>query len=258
MDLFHEYLRWLLALLIGCSFGSFFANLIQLQLIERPIEPSIIGYRLRSRCDHCRRTLNWFENVPILAWFVLRGHCRSCRQPINPLYPVVEILSVCVAMISINVHVQPVEAFLISLLGMVLLHICWIDSRHLMISDTALTWLLVVTCALLLTEGSPVPVSTGLQGALTGFLLLEVCRVAFLSMRGYSGLGAADPKLMLCLGLLMHPEHVLHAISLAGILALVYWLFEACRADSVELRRAIPFAPFLVAGALGVHGIQLL
>src|SRR3989344_4939149 len=41
----------------------------------------------RSHCDHCGRTLSWFELIPVLSWLLLRGRCRTCdaRIPIRHL-----------------------------------------------------------------------------------------------------------------------------------------------------------------------------
>ena len=39
----------------------------------------------------CGNQLAWFENVPILSWVALRGHCRCCDEPISPMYPLVEL-----------------------------------------------------------------------------------------------------------------------------------------------------------------------
>jgi leader peptidase (prepilin peptidase)/N-methyltransferase len=31
-----------------------------------------------SRCTTCGRSLEWWENIPILSWIALRGRCRTC------------------------------------------------------------------------------------------------------------------------------------------------------------------------------------
>jgi prepilin signal peptidase PulO-like enzyme (type II secretory pathway) len=45
----------------------------------------------RSFCPDCRRQLAWWENVPLISWIVLRGHCRVCGLSISLRYPAVEL-----------------------------------------------------------------------------------------------------------------------------------------------------------------------
>ena len=43
-----------------------------------------------SHCPACGRKIRWYDNVPLVSWFVLRGRCRSCNAPISPRYLVIE------------------------------------------------------------------------------------------------------------------------------------------------------------------------
>lgn len=50
-------------------------------------KPSMLGNR--SVCLHCGHQLKWYDNLPILSWFALRGRCRKCHHKIG----LAEILS---------------------------------------------------------------------------------------------------------------------------------------------------------------------
>jgi leader peptidase (prepilin peptidase) / N-methyltransferase len=43
-----------------------------------------------SHCPACGRPIRWFDNLPLLSWFMLRGRCRQCRVAISPRYVVIE------------------------------------------------------------------------------------------------------------------------------------------------------------------------
>jgi prepilin signal peptidase PulO-like enzyme (type II secretory pathway) len=43
-----------------------------------------------SFCPHCRTTLQWYDNLPVLSWLLLRARCRYCGKSISPQYPLVE------------------------------------------------------------------------------------------------------------------------------------------------------------------------
>ena len=74
----------LFAGLLGLSVGSF----LNVCIYRLPREQSLVWPA--SRCTSCNRHLSWFENVPVIAWLVLRGRCRTCGESISIMYPVVE------------------------------------------------------------------------------------------------------------------------------------------------------------------------
>jgi len=47
----------------------------------------------RSRCPKCMKPIAWYDNIPIVSWFVLRARCRRCGQPISFVYPLVELIT---------------------------------------------------------------------------------------------------------------------------------------------------------------------
>jgi leader peptidase (prepilin peptidase)/N-methyltransferase len=70
----------------GCCVGSFL-NVVAYRL---PRECMSLA-RPRSRCPTCARPIAWFDNIPILSWVILGGRCRGCRSEISPRYPLVEL-----------------------------------------------------------------------------------------------------------------------------------------------------------------------
>lgn len=47
----------------------------------------------RSVCFHCNKPLSWYEMIPVLSYFFLRGKCLSCKTSISPQYPIVEFIT---------------------------------------------------------------------------------------------------------------------------------------------------------------------
>jgi leader peptidase (prepilin peptidase)/N-methyltransferase len=72
------------AVALGLIFGSF-ANVCIHRL---PSGESVITPR--SRCPRCGTIIRWYDNLPVLSWLLLAGRCRSCREPISAVYPLVE------------------------------------------------------------------------------------------------------------------------------------------------------------------------
>lgn len=71
----------------GLALGSFLNVCIR----RLPRRESIITPR--SHCPRCGKPIRWYDNIPVVSYVALHGRCRDCREPISPIYPLVEILT---------------------------------------------------------------------------------------------------------------------------------------------------------------------
>jgi leader peptidase (prepilin peptidase)/N-methyltransferase len=46
-----------------------------------------------SFCPHCKAPVKWFDNIPLVSYFLLKGKCRQCSGKISLRYPVVEAIT---------------------------------------------------------------------------------------------------------------------------------------------------------------------
>ncbi len=69
--------------------GLFVGSFLNVVVYRTPLGLSVAAPR--SFCPTCQRQLRWWENVPVVSWALLRGRCRTCRQPISMRYPLVEL-----------------------------------------------------------------------------------------------------------------------------------------------------------------------
>ncbi len=58
-------------------------------------------------CPHCKHTLGALDLVPVFSWLALGGKCRYCHKPISPQYPLVELLTAGLFVLS-YVALKPV------------------------------------------------------------------------------------------------------------------------------------------------------
>jgi leader peptidase (prepilin peptidase)/N-methyltransferase len=72
---------------LGTMIGSFLNVVIH----RLPMEQSIISPP--SHCPHCKYSIPWYLNMPLVTWLYLRGKCRSCGAPISARYFLVELLT---------------------------------------------------------------------------------------------------------------------------------------------------------------------
>ncbi|MFT4022076.1 MAG: prepilin peptidase, partial [Acinetobacter sp.] len=54
------------------------------QMLLHPEQPVIDVEKLTlsypaSHCPQCQIRIRWYQNIPLLSWFMLRGQCAHCR-----------------------------------------------------------------------------------------------------------------------------------------------------------------------------------
>src|SRR4051812_8882555 len=76
-------------------FGAIWGSFFDVCITRIPGGESIV--RPGSRCASCGTPIRWRDNVPILSYFVLRGRCRTCKQPFGARTPLVEALAAAIA-----------------------------------------------------------------------------------------------------------------------------------------------------------------
>lgn len=76
-----------LIFVLGLAFGSF----LNVCIYRLPLGLSVV--RPGSACPQCKKPIAFYDNMPVLSWMILRGHCRNCSARISPRYIVVEVLT---------------------------------------------------------------------------------------------------------------------------------------------------------------------
>ncbi|HAS89160.1 MAG TPA: prepilin peptidase, partial [Desulfovibrio sp.] len=80
--------------LFGAVLGSFYGC-----CVFRYINGQTLTNPRRSTCPNCGHTIRWYENIPLLSYFMLGGKCSDCKQKISPMYAVIESVSVAWAVL---------------------------------------------------------------------------------------------------------------------------------------------------------------
>jgi leader peptidase (prepilin peptidase) / N-methyltransferase len=79
--------------IFGLMIGSFLNCLIWRLHEGIPLTPFIKKSKewKRSYCPKCRKQIDWYDNMPILSFILLKGRCRHCGKTISWQYPIVEL-----------------------------------------------------------------------------------------------------------------------------------------------------------------------
>ena len=79
-----------LALIFVAVAGLVFGSFLNVCIARLPRHQSIVYPR--SRCPHCAAAIASYDNIPLLSFLLLRGHCRACGQSITWRYPAIEFV----------------------------------------------------------------------------------------------------------------------------------------------------------------------
>jgi leader peptidase (prepilin peptidase)/N-methyltransferase len=250
------------ALALGAVVGSFL-NVVVSRL---PQEASVV--RPRSRCPRCGAPIAWYDNVPILSFVVLRARCRACAAPISWRYPVLEALTAAAALAALLRHGASLRALAELVLVALLLALAFIDLETWLLPH-ALTWplgLLGLAASAAGLSRAPSLASSAL-GAAVGFAAFALVAALGKWVFKKEALGFGDVWLLLGVGAWLGIAALLPVVLLASVQGSVVGIVlvlagratpgrdpaaPAAGDDEVWVppRNALPFGPFLVAGAL--------
>ena len=116
-------------IVLGALWGSF-ANVCIYRL---PLDKGVVTGR--SFCFKCKKKILWYDNIPILSYFLLGGKCRKCKKPISSQYLFVEILSaVSFGIVYFNFGIS-ITTLLLIILNLSFIIIFFIDLKHYIIPN---------------------------------------------------------------------------------------------------------------------------
>jgi leader peptidase (prepilin peptidase) / N-methyltransferase len=223
-------------------FGAIFGSFLNVVVYRLPRRESLV--RPASRCPHCQTPIRPYDNIPLLSWLHLRGHCRDCAAPIPWRYPLVEALTalLCVAAVIAGGSTATIALDVVFIL--LLVPIALIDLEHRIIPNslTALGALLAIALG---TALDPTGETARLiAGAAAGGALLLV------ALAYPRGMGMGDVKLAGVMGLFLGSS-VAPAMLIALLAGTVFGAMLAARAGARSARKtAVPFGPFLAFGSV--------
>ena len=213
----------LFAFLFGAVLGSFLNVVIH----RVPLGLSVVTPR--SRCPSCANEIAWYDNIPILSWFILGGRCRRCGEPFSGRYAAVEaLMGLLSALLWCRLAVGPLEgaahwslidfskllipfALYFAFLALCVA-IAFIDLEHFIIPHglalpgialgLASPWILgaLFTGREMMQRWPPLTPSSSMIGAVLGAVSVISIFLIYLLWRGVAGMGGGDVTLMAMMG----------------------------------------------------------
>ncbi|NCC86270.1 MAG: prepilin peptidase [Clostridia bacterium] len=228
---------YILIFIIGSCVGSFLNVLIY----RVPKGESFI--KGRSHCPGCGKTLNFYNMIPVLSWFILKGKCKNCEYKISVRYPLVEAMggvSALVCVLKLGFSLKAVVAFFVM---SILIAISFVDWDTMEIPNGFLLWL-ILPCVVSLFIFEDVLWYQRIIGffvvSLPMFLIIIFVDGAF---------GGADIKLMSVCGFLLGWQNTLVATFL-GLLGGGIYCVYLLASKKGGLKTHFSFGPFLSIGIM--------
>lgn len=200
-----------------------------------------------STCPHCGHRIRWYENIPLISYFlILKGRCSDCHQHISLRYPLIELITAALsAFIVYQFGFTPV-ALSIVFFSWCLITLTAIDLDHQLLPDS-ITLPLLWIGLILNSFGYFTSLSSALWGAVLGYLALWSVYWLFKLITGKEGMGYGDFKLLAALGAWagadMLPLIILASSLIGAITGGLMILFRRHGSQT-----PMPFGPYL-AGA---------
>ena len=222
---------------VGLLIGSF----LNVCIYRLPRRESIVFPA--SRCPACGARIRSWDNVPVLAWFWLRGRCRDCGGAISWRYPLIEAVNGAVYGLIVWRFGLSAEAVVYAAFFSTLLVVTVIDLDFQIIPDRISLPGIPIAFACALWLGRITWWESMLGAALPAALFLAIVILS----RG--GMGLGDVKLIAMIGALVGWKLALLTIlvgavagSIVGIGLMVF--------QGKGRKTAVPFGPFLSLGAV--------
>ena len=198
-----------------------------------------------SRCPACGHRIGAIENIPVISYIFLRGRCASCHTRISPRYPLIEITTAILSVIT-AMHFGYTEQTLAALaFTWMIIPLCMIDVDEQLLPDCITLPLLWAGLALSLATIF-IDSQASIIGAMTGYLCLWAIYHLFKLATGKEGMGYGDFKLLAAIGAWVGwqalPVVILFSSVVGAITGIVLITLKGRQRS-----QPIPFGPFLAS-----------
>ena len=258
-------MAYLLMAVLGLVLGSF----LNVCIFRLPHRASIV--RPRSYCPLCKHPIRWYDNIPVLSYLLLRGHCRDCGEHISLVYPIVELATAGLLLEAFRLHGWGVEFIRDAALVLTMIVVVFTDLTERRIPHTltvpgiviglASSWVVTVDSRPLgglwhlfgiMPRPSVASFAGAVAGAVVGGGLFYFAGEAFYAVRHVQGLGFGDVMLMLMVGTFLGVPLTLLTVLLGSLLAILVALPFVALDRRRYWRFHWPYGSFLATAAIYV------
>ena len=232
--------------ILGSLWGSF-ANVCVYRL---PLKRGVV--KGRSFCPKCKKKILWYENIPILSYFLLGGKCSKCKKKISTQYLIVEAISIISFLIIYYLFGISLTTILLIILFLSFLIIFFIDLKHYIIPDV-LTFPMMALGFFKSFDPNLSPIFpnyiNSLLGGIIGYGIIWLLIIFYKKIRNKEGMGLGDAKLLAVIGFWFGWISIPFVIFLSSVIALIIVIPDLLK-KSKKLTSQIPFGPYIIIATI--------
>ena len=236
------------------AFGLIVGSFLNVCIYRLPLKQSIVWPA--SRCTTCERPLEWYENVPVVAWVALGGRCRTCHTRVSVMYPIVELVTGALFVGAYLLYGATPLMFVRTAFGCAMIVLFVIDLQHRILPNVITVTGVPIGFALSLFL--PPGWWESLIGLVVGGGVLFVIGEAYYRLRGIDGLGMGDVKMLAMIGAFLGWRLTLVTLVFASLTGALVGAGMIVTGRG-GMKAALPFGTFLAVGAVvaAVAGDQI-
>jgi leader peptidase (prepilin peptidase)/N-methyltransferase len=231
--------------------GSIIGSFLNVCIVRMPKEESVV--LPRSHCVSCKKTIPWYDNIPLISFFLLKGKCRFCKTNISMRYVLVELLTAVsffgfYRYFGLDAILWP---YLVMLSGFIIA--TFVDIEHRIIPDEVTIGGMVVGLLFSLAVPQLHQTDQHLIGGLRSLIgiLIGGGSIYLMGLIGdflfkKESMGGGDVKFMAMVGAFLGWKLALLAFFIAPFFGAVVGIVVKIRTKE----SLIPYGPFLVIGSL--------
>ena len=233
-------------IIMGGLWGSF-ANVCIHRL---PQEKSVVSGR--SYCPKCNKKIVWYDNVPIISFFLLRAKCRRCNASISFQYLIVECINIIFFVLIYYFFGISITTILLMTLSLSFLIIFFIDLKHFIIPNELTFTMMLVGFFKSFDPNLHFLFPNYLDsliGGLFGYGVIWSIIFFYKQIRKKEGMGLGDAKLLAVIGFWFGWISIPFVLFFSSVFALI-WITPDLIKKSKKLNTQIPFGPYLILASI--------
>lgn len=235
-----KIIYYIFSFLFGAAIGSF----LNVLMFRIPKGISII--KPNSFCPHCKKPIEWYENIPLVSYLLLRGKCSGCQKQISIRYPFVELVTGCLFFYLFIKYNLGLEFFFYVFFFCSLIVISGIDFSYQIIPDIFSIPGIFIGLVFQIMKGNFI---LGLIGAVFGGGLILLIRVIGGWTYKKEVMGLGDVYLSAMIGAFVGFPLIITSIFIGALVGAILGVIYII-ATHQSRESPIPFGPFLAIGGV--------